>query len=89
MFPSLKVTLLFMVYLKTKRSVSVLKEYVKTAVSQAKARASPAAGSYKGKPGRNLDASSKDLKEPSKKVREVLSVRIHFNMTHTFQELRS
>uniref|UniRef100_A0A7N6FGN5 Cilia and flagella associated protein 70 n=1 Tax=Anabas testudineus TaxID=64144 RepID=A0A7N6FGN5_ANATE len=61
---------------KTKRSVSVLKEYVKTAVSQAKARASPAAGSYKGKPGRNLDASSKDLKEPSKKVREVLSMYV-------------
>ncbi|XP_026233395.1 cilia- and flagella-associated protein 70 [Anabas testudineus] len=71
---------------KTKRSVSVLKEYVKTAVSQAKARASPAAGSYKGKPGRNLDASSKDLKEPSKKPGNQNRMSAADNVADSFTE---
>ncbi|XP_047435842.1 cilia- and flagella-associated protein 70 [Mugil cephalus] len=55
---------------KAKRSVSVLKEHVKTVANQAKARASSAAGSHKGKAGKKLDGNTKgakDSKEPTKK----------------------
>nr|XP_020464492.1 cilia- and flagella-associated protein 70 isoform X3 [Monopterus albus] len=52
---------------KANRSVSVLKEYVKDAAIQAKARASSATGSPKGKSGRNMDA--RISKELTKKIR--------------------
>lgn len=61
----------------------MLREYVKAAANQAKARASPAAGSYKGKPGRNLDGSSKDPKEAAKKVRKVLKVKMRTQFIFT------
>ncbi|XP_029354363.1 cilia- and flagella-associated protein 70 [Echeneis naucrates] len=56
---------------KSKRSVSVLKEYAKAAANQIKARASSAASSYKGKGGKNVDGGNKgakDSKEPAKKM---------------------
>uniref|UniRef100_A0A665WFD9 Cilia and flagella associated protein 70 n=1 Tax=Echeneis naucrates TaxID=173247 RepID=A0A665WFD9_ECHNA len=46
---------------KSKRSVSVLKEYAKAAANQIKARASSAASSYKGKGGKNVDGGNKGL----------------------------
>ncbi|KAG7242632.1 hypothetical protein INR49_020005, partial [Caranx melampygus] len=55
---------------QARRSVSVLKEQAKAAAIQIKARASSAAGSYKGKTGKNFDGGSKgvrDSKEPAKK----------------------
>uniref|UniRef100_A0A665WFE5 Cilia and flagella associated protein 70 n=1 Tax=Echeneis naucrates TaxID=173247 RepID=A0A665WFE5_ECHNA len=72
---SSKMQLSFIFCLKSKRSVSVLKEYAKAAANQIKARASSAASSYKGKGGKNVDGGNKgakDSKEPAKKVRQVL-----------------
>ncbi|XP_039983344.1 cilia- and flagella-associated protein 70 [Xiphias gladius] len=65
-----KESLKFILCLKAKRSVSVLKEQAKAAANQIKARTSSAAGSYKSKAGKNLDGGNKgakDLKEPAKK----------------------
>lgn len=65
-------------YLKAKRSVSVLKEQAKAAALLVKSRAGSAAGSYKAKAGKNLDGSNKggkDSKEPAKKVSKVWIVR--------------
>ncbi|KAK2853723.1 hypothetical protein Q5P01_006384 [Channa striata] len=52
---------------KVKRSVSVLKEHIKTAAQQARACASSVADSHKGKSRKVLAASSKESKDPAKK----------------------
>lgn len=55
----------------------MLKEQAKAAASLMKARASSAAGSYKGKAGKNIDGGSKavrDSKEPAKKESKVRRV---------------
>ncbi|XP_074522838.1 cilia- and flagella-associated protein 70-like [Halichoeres trimaculatus] len=52
---------------KARRGVSVLKEQVKAAAIQARARASSSASSHRGKAGRNVDGGNKGAKEHAKK----------------------
>uniref|UniRef100_A0A3P8RKR9 Cilia and flagella associated protein 70 n=1 Tax=Amphiprion percula TaxID=161767 RepID=A0A3P8RKR9_AMPPE len=57
---------------KAKRTVSVLKDQVKAAANQAKARARSALGSDKLKAVKNLDGGNKGAKELGRKVRNTL-----------------
>lgn len=79
-------TLSLILYLKAKQSVSVLKEHAKAAAILAKARAASAAGSHRGKAGK--DGGNKgQTKEAAKKVSEVLMEEIHFYVIVELTEL--
>lgn len=61
--------------LKTKRGTSVLKEQLKAAAIQAKARNNSGTGGQRNKASSNMDGNSKkakEAKEASKKVRHTL-----------------